>query len=217
MTLDAFWNESALGLSMRRIGSDERLASAHIAYENRRGLPHIYNERIAAEGGDDILVLIHDDVWIDDYFLADRILEGMERYDVLGVAGTPRRLPGQYGFPILDPASVALGKTNLSGAIAHGTSPFAPVTRLGDVPAACEFLDGVFLAVRKSVLRSRGVQFDARFDFHFYDVDFCRTARLHGVRMGTWPITLTHQSAGGGYDSPGWKANLGKYLQKWGD
>jgi GT2 family glycosyltransferase len=216
MTQDEFWRGSALGQSLLRLGDDERLAGAHVVYENRRGLPDVSNEQLAAEDGGDILAFIHDDVWIDDYFIADRLLEGMEKYDVLGVAGTPRQLPGQYGFAVMDPASAPLAKANLSGAIAHGKSPFAPVTSLGPAPADCIFLDGVFLAVRKSALRRLGVRFDPRFDFHFYDVDFCRAAHQRGARMGTWPICLTHQSSGGGYDSPGWKANLGAYVQKWG-
>jgi len=217
MKLDDFWRESALGQSMIRLGGDERLAAAHIAYENTRGLPDVYNERLATEDGNDILAFIHDDVWIDDYFLADRILAGLRQYDVLGVAGTPRRLPGQYGFTIMDAASVPLAKANLSGAIAHGKTPFAPVSRLGPIPAACEFLDGVFLAVRKSALRRLGVRFDPRFDFHFYDTDFCRAAHAAGARLGTWPICLTHQSSGGaGYGSPGWNRNFEAYVAKWG-
>jgi GT2 family glycosyltransferase len=217
MTQEEFWRSSALGQSLLRLGSDERLARAHIAYENKRGVPDVYNEQLAADDGSDILVFIHDDVWIDDFFIADRLLEGMQKYDVLGVAGTPRQLPGQYGFAVMDPASAPHAKGNLSGAIAHGEGPFGPVTRLGPVPADCVFLDGVFLAVRKSALRRMGVQFDPRFDFHFYDVDFCRAAHEGDARIGTWPICLTHQGSGAGYDSPGWKANLRTYRRKWGD
>jgi GT2 family glycosyltransferase len=64
------------------------------------------------------------------------------------------------------------------------------------VPAACEILDDVLLAIRKSVLMEHDLRFDMRFDFHFYDLDFCREARESGLTLGTWPIAITHQSGG---------------------
>jgi GT2 family glycosyltransferase len=84
------------------------------------------------------------------------------------------------------------------------------------VPADCELLDGVFLAARKSALTAKGVLFDPRFDFHFYDMDFCRSARQRGLRLGTWPIGLTHQS-GGAFGTEKWNDKYQAYLKKWGD
>jgi len=60
------------------------------------------------------------------------------------------------------------------------------------------------------------VLFDPRFDFHFYDMDFCRTARKAGLRLGTWPICLTHQS-GGNFASDAWKEKCRLYREKWPD
>ncbi len=57
-------------------------------------------------------------------------------------------------------------------------------------------MDGVFLAAKKSALTEYAVTFDPQFDFHFYDMDFCRTARKAGLTLGTWLVKLTHQSAG---------------------
>jgi GT2 family glycosyltransferase len=84
------------------------------------------------------------------------------------------------------------------------------------VPADCELLDGVFLAARKSALLGNEVLFDSRFDFHFYDLDFCRSARQRGLRLGTWPICLTHQSKGA-FDSERWIEKYHAYIAKWGD
>jgi GT2 family glycosyltransferase len=80
---------------------------------------------------------------------------------------------------------------------------------------ACELLDGVFLAARKSTLLSKELRFDQRFRFHFYDLDFCRSARQKGLALGTAAIALTHQSYGG-FTSAGWHQGLAQYLQKWG-
>ena len=58
------------------------------------------------------------------------------------------------------------------------------------------------------------MRFDERFPFHFYDLDFCRSARANGLRLGTWPITLTHQS-GGRFGIPEWRKAYADYLNKW--
>jgi hypothetical protein len=211
---DDFWAKSALGASLRRLSHDRELVT-RIAVSNTRGLPLVYNESLATADPAGILVFIHDDVWIDDYFLRQRLIEGLERFDVLGVAGNRRRLPGQpvwacadTGFTLDDPA-------NLSGTVAHGPHPFGALRYFGEVPAECELLDGVFLAARTAALRDKGVAFDPRFDFHFYDLDFCRSARQRGLKLGTWPICLTHQS-GGGFGGEPWKKGYQIYCEKWG-
>jgi GT2 family glycosyltransferase len=209
-----FWNRSPLGLSLRRFAPDGRLV-AHVAFANQRGLPDIYNSRIAAAGGDDLLVFVHDDVWIDDYFLVDRVIEALRTYDVIGVAGNRRRVPGQPAWIFAD-MTWTYDRANLSGAVAHGDHPFGPVSWYGPAPADCELLDGVLIAARAAALKEKEVLFDPRFDFHFYDMDFCRTARERGLRLGTWPICVTHRSSGSFGKGP-WTQRLRTYKEKWGD
>ena len=71
----SFWEEAALGQSLRRLSHDSRLIP-RVAYSNSRGLPDIFNARITAADNSEFLVFVHDDVWIDDYFFADRVIEG---------------------------------------------------------------------------------------------------------------------------------------------
>jgi len=210
-----FWKKSALGLSLRRLGHDARLL-ARPTFENSRGLPDIYNARILAPESHDLLVFIHDDVWIDDHFFADRVFDGLQNYDVIGVAGNRRRVPGQPAWAFVDTRFVWDEKANLTGAVAHGSRPFGRISFFGPTPSDCEFLDGVFLAARKPALAAARVLFDPRFDFHFYDMDFCRSARQQGLRLGTWPICLTHQSVGA-MGSEGWKEMYRQYVEKWND
>jgi tetratricopeptide (TPR) repeat protein len=217
MTESEFWNKSALGVSLRSFAQDSRLV-ANIAFENRRGLPEVFNERINDPEYHEILVFIHDDVWIDDFFFADRLIHGLDTYDVIGVAGNQRRVQGQPGWGHI---SYANGKLegedygNLCGSIAHGNKPFGVISGFGAaITAQCELMDGVFMAARKSKLLAAKVQFDPRFDFHFYDMDFCRSARTNGLRLGTWPIHLTHQSEGA-FLSAGWENMYRVYLEKW--
>jgi GT2 family glycosyltransferase len=203
------FKQTPLAQSLSRLGHDPRLAF-HVTLSNSTGLPEIYNRRIQ-ESAHDILVFLHDDVWIDDYFLADRVIDGLELYQVIGVAGNTRLIDshvawhlnqGKWDFP------------HLSGSVAHGNTAFGRVTRYGESPRECELLDGVLLAARRSVLREKGLCFDTRFSFHFYDLDFCRTVRQSGLSMGTWPIAITHKS-GGAFGSAQWTQALAVYKAKW--
>ncbi|MFN9913190.1 MAG: hypothetical protein ACK53L_11430, partial [Pirellulaceae bacterium] len=43
---EEFWQQVPLGISLRRLAWDRRLVP-RIAFNNRRGLPEVYNARIA--------------------------------------------------------------------------------------------------------------------------------------------------------------------------
>lgn len=210
-----FWGRAALGLSLRRLVHDDRMRP-RVSFENRRGLAEVYNERLAAADAHVVQVFIHDDVWLDDHFFAEHVLAGLQVFDLIGVAGNRRRVNCQpsWAFPGIDFKWDE--RANLSGVVAHGPSPFGVISAFGAVPAACELLDGVLLAARTQCLREAAVRFDPQFDFHFYDMDFCRSARAAGLRLGTWPIAITHQSEGG-FGSQGWLDNFKRYVRKWGD
>lgn len=210
---DEFWERSALGISLRRMQGDPRLSS-RICYSNHRGLPELYNHCIHADNSEEILVFVHDDVWMDDYLLADRIIDGLKQYDIIGVAGNRRRVSRQPSWCFVDIDFTWDERPHLSGAMGHGQQPFGEVNYFGATPAPCELLDGVFLAARTATLREHKVLFDPRFDFHFYDLDFCRTARQAALRLGTWPISMTHQS-GGGFGNAAWRRGYDVYLEKW--
>lgn len=210
-----FQSQTALGNSLERLAHDRRM-TVTVATSNSRGLPLIYNEMIDQAADDTVLVFVHDDVWIDDYYLIQRVIEGLERFDVIGIAGNCRRVPHQPGWYFRNIEGQPDAPENLSGLVACGPQPGGEVKYFGPVPAACELLDGVFLAAKKSTLARHAVRFDPRFDFHFYDLDFCRTARHTGLQLGTWPICLTHQS-NGIFGTVEWQMNHEKYLRKWGD
>jgi GT2 family glycosyltransferase len=213
-TASDFAANSALGQSLRRLGFDARL-KASLAFANRAGLPIVFNSRILAADSSEVLVFMHDDVWIDDHFFADRVIEGLRRFDVIGVAGNRRRVPGQPAWAFVDAKFTWDDRSNLSGSVAHGYQPCGTVSAFGPAPRECELLDGVLLATRKSVLLARNMLFDPRFDFHFYDMDFCRSARQASLRLGTWPIAITHQSDGT-FGSAAWQQKYTAYLAKWG-
>src|ERR1035437_7784618 len=132
-----FWSTAALGISLRRLAHDTRLV-AHIAFENQCGLPEVFNARINAGEGGEILVFTHDDVWIDDYFLADRVIDGLQAFDVIGVAGNRRRVRGQPAWAFVDEKLTWDTAANLSGSVAHGSDPCGAISVFGTVPPAAD-------------------------------------------------------------------------------
>ncbi len=217
MSETEFWSSSALGQSLRTHMLAEYKLQASIAFNNTRGLSEIFNQQIMAAEAKDVLVFIHDDVWIDEANFSEAVLAGLAQFDVIGVVGNRRIVPQQPAWHYIDLQFTWDDKANLSGKISHGLdASTAFLDYYGSAPDACELMDGVFLATTKQALsKNQGlVLFDQQFDFHFYDLDFCRTARLAGLNLGTWPIALTHQSEGA-INSAKWREKYYSYIMKW--
>jgi hypothetical protein len=204
-----------LGLSLKRLSYDKTI-EASVIYDSRVGLPGIYNAHLVEAHRDKIILFTHADVYLDDYFLGSRLNEAIQRFDVVGLAGNKRRVPRQpsWAFVTDYPQFQWDRPENLSGAVCHFGETGSVVSAYGSFPASCQLLDGVFLAAKVSALLDRNVRFDERFPFEFYDMDFCRTAVQAGLRLGTWPISITHAS-GGSFGSPEWRRCRDLYLQKW--
>ncbi len=217
LTEAEFWSQSALGRSLKP-WLVHSLISAEVRFENRAGLPSVYNAQLLQDEADtpDVFMFVHDDVWLDDTQWPEKIRAAMGLFDVVGVAGNTRISPNQpaWLFRSVENRQFIWDTEYLSGIVAHGQQPKGETSIYGQTPAPCELLDGVFLALRSSVARRSKLLFDERFDFHFYDMDFCRSARRLGLRLGTWPIALTHQS-GGSFGSSAWHAGYAHYLKKW--
>jgi protein O-GlcNAc transferase len=215
MDEQTFWKSSALGQSLAIRRADPRLVF-DIAFSNKTGLPKVYNAAIVQAGPRDALMFVHDDIWLDDPQWLDKLLVALKRYDVVGLAGNRRRVGGQpaWLYTKVEDGRYWLDGNNLSGAVCHGKTAKGKVSYFGPSPAHCELLDGLFIAARGDLLKHSRVAFDGRFDFHFYDLDFCRGARAAGLSIGTWPIMVTHQSTGA-FDSPGWHKGRALYVGKW--
>ena len=209
-----FKRDSLLASSLRRLAFDRRIESA-ITYKNREGLASVFNRQIVKENRTKILVFTHDDVRFDDYWLRRRLEEGLERFDIIGVAGNRRRVPRHLSWAF-DARRKWDTEVNLSGAVSHLIGGRETVSYYGKSGRRCGLLDGLMIAAKASTLLEHDVRFDEQFSFFYYDLDFCRTAELRGLTLGTWPIALTHAS-GGDFTSPEWRRRLKLYRRKWGD
>ncbi|MFM7312868.1 MAG: hypothetical protein ACKO0M_06840 [Cyanobium sp.] len=212
MSEEEFRENSALGQSIQRLRLDA--SNLLISHENSQGLPFVYNRALESPDCNELAVFIHDDVWIDDIFFLDRIVEGLQLFDVFGVIGNRRCAPLQPSWAFPDRSLSWDHPENLIGGIAHGDFPFGTVRKYRDVKGKCALVDGVMIAAKRSRLKERGVCFDERFDFHFYDVDFCRSVTDAGLSLGTYPVSLTHQSVGN-FDGEDWNQQYIEYSRKW--
>lgn len=198
--------------------------------DSAKGLSAIYNATVDRASPEDIVLLVHDDVYLHDPFICRRLNEALSFYDVVGLAGSRGTDLDQpswgLGFDAeLEPLGWQTGENvTLSGYVSHLQAkegvdasyrpPRLAMSEYGPVPVACQLLDGLFLAFRAGTIQKLGVRFDERFDFHLYDLDFCRSALRVGLKLGTWPIVVTHGS-GGNFGSPAWRDAARIYQRKW--
>jgi hypothetical protein len=212
-TTESFASGTALGRSLSLYPS---LYELRLFPQNSAGLPLIYNTAIRESVADPaILVFIHDDVHLLDFYWPTRIMQGLAKFDILGLAGNRRRVARQPAWRFLDDALTRDDRENLSGVVAHGKRwPADHISAYGMPGHEVKLLDGVMLAAHSQTLISRALYFDEAFDFHFYDLDFCRTAELKGLRMGTWGISVMHES-NGVFGTLDWQRAYARYLAKW--
>lgn len=217
---EEFWRASPTGPALQQMMQASDRVDCQVAFRNSLGLPAVYNAALSAARREDILVFLHDDLWFPAKTIATMeaaLRQGLSQFDVLGVAGNRRHWPDQSAWIYTEDID---GKRvthldYLSGAILMGASyESAVLSDYGPAPAACALLDGVLLAARAGRLRSAGVRFDEQFDFHHYDLDFCRTARQARLRLGTWPLLLAHRSIGD-FAGPAFDASRVKFRAKW--
>jgi GT2 family glycosyltransferase len=218
---ELFAEATYLGRSLKRI-PEPLLPSVSLACSNTgpnvRGLSEIFNLVIDQASPDTNVVFVHDDVYLNDWFFARRVLEALEHFDVVGLAGSANPDLSQPAWGVrFDEKLNPLGPqpdAQPSGIVNHFDYACPNLSVYGPSPSPCVLLDGFFLAVKMAAVKERGVRFDPRFRFHCYDLDFCRSAGQKGLRLGTWPIAVTHDSAGG-FASPEFKQAARAYLDKW--
>jgi GT2 family glycosyltransferase len=207
MAASEFYNKSPLGSTV--LSSLYADLDLHVKFENTKGLSECYNEFIDELSDKcDIMVFIHDDVYLDDRRLSKKLKEATENFDIVGLAGTG-------SFQVQSPAIWNNSdKESWSGAVAHQHEGKTWMTSFGTMPRRCIIVDGLFIAVKTEAFKS-GLRFDEQFDFHHYDLDFCLTAHGQGLKIGTAPIWVTHTSIGEWRNNPTWSKNESKFLSKW--
>lgn len=187
---------------------------------NTVGLHNTFNRAIEqSRDNPAVLIIMHADIHLCDAFWREHILDSLEHFDLVGLAGNKRRVPSQpswYFSGIKDGKLERDAVENLSGSVSHGTSwPPKMVSMYGPTRQEVKLVDGLFLVAHSQTFIDHDIRFDPLFDFHFYDLDICRQFEAKGLRIGTWDISVVHESTGGAFGSPNWLDAWQKYQQKW--
>lgn len=180
------------------------------------GLSRVYNSAIDEFGNEPcIFVFAHDDLLILDFYWMQTIFNGLHHFGVVGCAGNKSRVPFQPSWAFKNMNYEWENPDNLSGIVGHGAQfPPENISFFGPPFQQVKLLDGLLLAVFSETLKTHNFRFDEQFDFHFYDVDFCRQAESLGISMGTIPLSLIHESPGN-FQSDSWRLGYQKYMSKW--
>jgi len=184
-----------------------------IAFENSNGqsLTKLYNEGLI-KTKNDIVLFCHDDLKFDTRNWGRKLLNHFKRsseYGIIGVAGT--RYLAESGRWWED-------FSKMHGAVYHEDSGRRWLTRyskdIGNKLDDVVLVDGLFFAVNKKQLKNK---FNDKVEgFHFYDVDFCFSNYLEGVKIGVCTdIKITHLSIGRTNDE--WEENRKVFAEKYKD
>lgn len=196
-------------------GSTDPIEDFFLKYLKPKRLNYIRNEenigmirtmQQAYENCDtDILIVVHNDVFIYDHWFDQRVIAEFEKDPKIGIIGAfGSQGCGEYGerlqdVPMYMAGSVCAGKTNMLEAEVHGL-------RMKKETNAVSILDGFFMAFRMDFLRKTN-GFDQRYQFHhYYDRDICLESLKHGYNNLVIDLKCHHLS--------GLTANRGDY-QDW--
>jgi hypothetical protein len=178
-----------------------------LTLENARGLPEVYNEKLeaAAAAGYEFAVFVHDDVFIEESRLLEKLQEARRRFgfDLIGLAGG---VAGGGESPTL--WHLMCPKPSQRGSVGHFQieQTLQTVSAYGHWPAQVTLLDGLFLAVHVPTALAVGWRFNPAFTFHHYDLAASLDAGSRGMTAGVFPLRVVHASGGlKSFDDPAWK------------
>ena len=186
--------QSQLVQSLSEMKDDVTLV---INANNTSGLSKAYNKQLTPDNliKHDIVLFIHDDVYIDDLKLKGKLYTAINqlKYDIIGLAGASKKKTRKpcLWHRMSEPK-------DWSGAVSHPLDNHSrlAVTTFGPWPSRCLVLDGLFLAVNLRRVLEAGWKFNEAFKYHHYDIAACLDANKLKLTLGTYPIWVTHNSPG---------------------
>ena len=174
--------------------SDDVTLVAHA--NNTTGLSEVYNRQLTPDNliKHDIVLFVHDDVYIDDVKLKGKLYTAINdlNYDIVGLAGAK-------SIKISKPCLWHLmsKREDWTGAVSHPVDhDKLCVTSFGPWPERCLVVDGLFIAVDLERALEMQWKFNTNYQFHHYDLSSCLDANSKKLKIGTYPIYVTHSSPG---------------------
>ena len=162
------------------------------------GLDQVYNQMVKDNPDYDYYIFAHDDIQIFDEDWISKIINGLEKYDIVGIAG------GRFFDPMHGMWAPSLSPIFSSGAVAHATEGNKFVFTNYGLEKEVLTIDGCLIAMKS--ITAKKLQWKAYNKFHFYDIAFCLDAHKFGYKLGVVPIGIKHKSMGN------YNTNWGKAL-----
>lgn len=176
---------------------------------NKEGLPKIYNQFIKESFQEKKLIFVHDDVLIEDLFWQEKLTLAFEKYDIVGLAGSKKC---NLTSPIMA-WHMMCSREDMVGEVAHSKDKKFWTTIFGPTESRALILDGLFIAVNTKKLLETNTFFDESFTFHHYDISFCIRANQNKLKMGVFPLKVTHYGLGDSMNSETWKKSSDVFKQ----
>ncbi len=178
-----------------------------VIFNNKEGLPKVYNKFINEKYKNQKLIFIHDDVIIEDLFWEEKLTIAFEKYDIVGLAGSKKC---NLNSPMMA-WHLMCNREDMVGEVAHSKDKKFWTTIFGPTDSRALIIDGLFMAVNVKRLLETNTKFDENFDFHHYDISFCLRANQNKLKMGVYPIKVTHYGLGDSMNSENWKNSSEKF------
>ena len=184
---------------------------------NTEGLAVVYNRFLKTQK-DDNVVFLHDDIEFTESqdSIEYKLREAHRQFDIVGLAGATQQNIQEPALWHLMGGGFHGG--NLRGAVAHkltGTDKIH-MTGFGPTPDRCLVVDGLFMSVNVAKAKSVAWQFNENYDFHHYDLASCLDAHKKKLKIGVWPIFVSHASPGlNNLNDPTFVRNQQKFLQEY--
>jgi len=188
-----------------------------------RGICAKYNrgiERVLEHKTDqDWVVFSHDDVVLKTN--PDQVCKSLEE---IGTKGAEIACAaGNVGIPAINPGYWWDGLTTAqfrgSGAVVHRTPETEGVFHIesyGPYPQQVAVFDGLWFAVKIGALHNSKLRFEENFPgYHYYDADFCATARSLDFQIWTADVLVLHDKWGRGIQDLSFGEHQKLFIEKW--
>jgi hypothetical protein len=195
-----------------------RLNDIDVYYDanNKEGLSVMYNSILKEHTNDfDYIVFLHDDVYVDDLGVCEKLIKAHTQFDIVGLAGGVN--PTIKAPALWHLMCGGFQSSNLHGAVSHPCSKDQiMVTNFGPTPARVAILDGLFLSVKTKSVKETGWKFNENYNFHHYDIASCIDANKKKLKLGVAPIWVMHNSPGLlSFEDKNFNASQEKFLKEY--
>jgi hypothetical protein len=220
------YNNSLLAQSIKRLRQNVKIQINEVGRDaNIEGLSKTYNRFLKSLDNKDYvgntfgskydyLIFVHDDVYIDDLEIFNKLDEAFKQYDIVGLAGGLE--------PEIKPLCLwhhMCKRENWRGRVGHFDDKGNKfITDFGKTPSRVCVLDGLFLAVNLKKVRETSWKFNETDcgKFHLYDIASSLDANAAGLKLGVWPILVYHHSPGlRDINDPSFQESQKKFLAKY--